>query len=179
MKRRSYLEMVVGVVGAAGVVVGSGAFGGTQAAASRSTQVSVVTDNQAFLSLEGRSEFIEEQSGVLQIQIGELEFGEGMGVGAESEYHLAGTDGNGLFTLRNESPTDVDIFAEQSEPGKPKVELFNAHSGEAMTESTPQRVNSGGDPVPIGIKIDTTGIEDQEDPMQGYDRTLTIVAYSD
>lgn len=169
--------MLAGITGVGGTAVGTGAFNGTQSTVSRDSTISVVNDNQAYLRLEGRSEFIEEQTGVISINIGELEFGNGSGVGADSRYYLAGGDGHGLFSMKNESPVDLFIHAVQAESKVPELTLFDTETRERLSKSSPQKIVSGGSPIGVGVLIDTTDIEkEQRDPFKSYERTLKIIA---
>lgn len=183
MKRRTLLSGLSVVAAGSGAILGTGAFSTVEA--SRRVSVSVVDDDEAFLTLEevgsgGRS---VTDGGQLRFNIpGTYEDEHGgtdpTGVGSESVYRFgsdAGGDADdGLFTITNLGSGPVTVHGTQADSGvAPTVTIYEVETGAELTPASPSSLIEVGDSLRAGLIIDTHDVPAREDE---YDVSLRITA---
>lgn len=182
MKRRKLLLGLSATV-SAGAAMGTGAF--TSVSAERNVSVSVADDKAAFLKLEqrgsGRRSYEDGSVETVAFDIpgpDESEYGgtDPDGVGADSVYRFgedAAHDEAGLFSVENQGTQPVKVYATQPEGSGPGVAIFNAETGDLLTEESPSSSLGIGEVLLCGLEVDTRGVSIQEEE---YEQTLTINA---
>lgn len=187
MKRRQFITVLGGVTGFSSLVVGTEAFNSTEV--ERTVSIAIVEDYSAFLKLEqlgsgGRSE-IDGNPDELTLELpgddeGEYPTGNPTnpeGVGTNSVYRFgrdAAGDENGLFGVTNQGTQPVEVYSTQSSTeGVPSATIFDAESGERLTEHSPSNLLDVGEQLICGLEIDTRGVSIQNDD---YELSLGINA---
>jgi hypothetical protein len=182
MKRRDVLGLA-GTTLAGALAVSTSAF--NVGRVDRSITVAVEEDYDAYLQLEerGSGDRSELDDGKLELNIpgddeGDYTDQNPEGVGSDSTYWFGrdadGPQNEGLFEVTNNGTNPVAIFSTQAETtAVPSVTMFDVDGQTQLTEVSPSAPLGVGESLRCGIRIDTHGVEVQDDP---YDVTLTINA---
>ena len=181
MKRRTLVSGLGSLLGGAGAVVGSGAFGFVRA--DRDLEITVEHDNLAYLGLRqlgfgGRA--IEDgtpEQIVLNFP-GLLETSDGDGIGKNSVYEFTrdaneGPGGTqGLVEITNQGTNDVRVWFEHDPSDGLEIETFDIDDPdrENVTETNARDLDVGHS-FRIGFRFDTHGAE-----LGNYEETLQIIA---
>jgi hypothetical protein len=183
MNRRKF---VIGL-GAASVsgsaLTGSGAF--TSTSADRSVSITTAPDDRAFLKLTergaGRRSF--EDGEIIGFDLPSPDEGDyggtdPDGLGVDSVYRFgsdASQDEVGLFDVTNQGTQPVSVYSTtDADSDEPSVTMYNAETGNLLTEDNPySALGVGDDPLICGIAIDTRGVAVQEEE---FEITLSINA---
>lgn len=185
MKRRNVVLGLGTIAASAATALGSGAF--TSVEADRNISVETAADDEAFLLLESvgtddrsqaRTDKLEfrfpspaEKTGVIDDNV------QPDGLGTDSVYRFGReTEGEPLFRARNQGTQSVEIFGRQPDRNGdvPKIDVFAIDSGELLTEGGTTATVDVGDPIDLGLRIDTMDVDVR--PDDPYELTLTIVA---
>ncbi|WP_080506883.1 hypothetical protein [Halorubrum distributum] len=180
MKRRRIITAFGGFAGTSSILVGSGAF--NFANVERTISVSVADDRNAFLKLTQRG---SGERSELDGNPDTLEFSipgddgdnypsgnptDPEGVGPNSVYKFgrdAANDEIGLFAITNLGTDPVNIYSTQpTTSGVPSVTIFDANTGDLLTESSPSSPLGVGEHLACGLQIDTRGVTVQEDEYE-------------
>jgi len=187
MKRRKLIAGLGTVAIGSGAATGTGAF--NTVSADRSVSISVSDDENAFLKIEqrggGRRSYADGRIETVAFDIpspSESEYGgtDPEGVGANSVYRFgndAAHDEPGLFSVKNQGTQSVEVYGTQPEESGPAVAIFNAETGDLLTERSPSTPLTVGESLLCGLEIDTRGVSTREDEGENeYNQTLIINA---
>ncbi|WP_154018382.1 hypothetical protein [Halolamina rubra] len=186
MKRRTFVLGLGTTATGASTLIGSGAF--SSAEAERAVSVETADDDDAYLALiEGESATDDRSyrdDGQLSFSFpglrerldgpGDTNPENPEGLGEDTVYRFGSeTDGDPLFFARNQGTQTIELYSRQDDTdGLPHVKIFNRNTGNLLTENGTKAVLESGESVPLGLLIDTTGIDAQE---SAYSVPLTIV----
>jgi len=111
MKRRNFIVGLGALSAGSAAALGTGAFSSVEA--ERDVSVELADDAQAYLAIEGTSDYAEEnEDGVLELEFGDLEEG-GDGVGEDSSYFFgSGNPDRNVFTVQNQGTQTVEVTPE-------------------------------------------------------------------
>lgn len=185
MKRRNFILGLGVTVAGSGVAVGSGAFSSVEA--ERTVTVETATDDNAYLRLTEPAPESDDRS---RRKDGQLDFwlpglaervdgGDDTptpeGLGEDSVYWFGReTDGLPLFRAQNQGSNPIEIYGiNDGSDDVPQVKMFNADTGELLTEGDRSGKIGVGDSIDLGLQIDTHGVEVRE---TSYNVALTIIA---
>lgn len=163
---------------ASGLVVGSGAFnfGNVE----RSVSIAVADDDSAFLKLTERGSGMRSvvDGGILKVSIPGYQESDyptsnptdPAGVGTDSVYRFgkdAGGDEVGLFGVTNQGTRPVEVYSTQpSTTGVPSITIFDAESGDLLTEDSPSAALGVGEQLLCGIEVDTHGVDPRSEEYE-------------
>lgn len=160
------------------MTLGTGAFSSTEA--DRRMSLNVAKDDAAFLKLEARDgrRAVQSADGTLDFLFPSEPTDDAEGVATDSTYRFGKEYENsskGLFTIQNQGTQEVGVYSSQNqEETQPSVSIYDVETGVVL--NSPEKaveLSPGKDTLYAGIRIDTHGVEVQDDY---YELTLTIHA---